>query len=89
MCSSDLKYAEHRAGTLAHVDELIRRGTFTDEELQAASELLHKLAGTAGMFGELELGDRASEMEEGLLAWPAPERAARVPAAAALLHDAA
>ena len=87
--TAQARYAEHRARTLEHVDALIRRGTFGEEELQAAADLLHKLAGTAGMFGEVALGDRASEMEEGLLAWPPAERADRATEAAVLLRAAA
>ena len=68
---------------------LVRRGTFTDEELRTTAGLLHKLAGTAGMFGERALGDRASELEEEMLAWPPNERATRAAAAAASLRDAA
>jgi PAS domain S-box-containing protein len=83
------KYAEHRARTLEHLDALVRHGTFTDQEIERAAELLHKLAGTAGMFGETELGDRASELEEGLLAWPETERATRIAATAALLRNVA
>jgi PAS domain S-box-containing protein len=83
------KYRSHRSRTLDHVDALVRRGTFTDQELQVAAELLHKLAGTAGMFGDTALGDRASELEDGLLVWSNEERAARVVAGAALLHAAA
>ena len=83
------RYAEHRANALAEVDALIRRGTFADSEVADVAELLHKLAGSAGMFGEEALGDRASELEQGLLAWPAGERATRVARAAGLLRDAA
>jgi PAS domain S-box-containing protein len=87
--AAQAKYAEYRARTLEHVDALIRRGTFAGEELEAAAELLHKLAGTAGMFGERALGDRASELEEGLLAWSVDERAVRIPVAAEQLRAAA
>jgi CheY-like chemotaxis protein/HPt (histidine-containing phosphotransfer) domain-containing protein len=87
--AAQAKYAEHRARTLEQVDALIRRGTFSDEEIGTAAELLHKLAGTAGMFGETELGDHASALEEGLLAWPEAERATRIAATAALLRKAA
>lgn len=83
------KYGEHRARTLEQIDALIRRGTFTDEELRVASEMLHKLAGSAGMFGEASLGDRASELEDGLLVWSEEERASHIAAAAARLRDAA
>ncbi|WP_267397690.1 MULTISPECIES: PAS domain S-box protein [unclassified Sphingomonas] len=87
--AAQAKYAAHRARTLEHVEALIWRGTFAEDELESASELLHKLAGTAGMFGEAALGNRASEFEEGLLAWPVGERAARILAAAQQLREAA
>jgi CheY-like chemotaxis protein len=79
------KYATHRARTLEAVAALVRRGSFTDEDLHLAAGLLHKLAGTAGMFGETALGDRASELEEALLTMPAADRDALASSAAALL----
>jgi CheY-like chemotaxis protein/anti-sigma regulatory factor (Ser/Thr protein kinase) len=87
--ATQAKYAAHRARTLEQVDALVRGGTFAEEELQAVAELLHKLAGTAGMFGEPVLGDRAREMEQGLIDWPAAERPVRLSAAAELLRSAA
>ena len=87
--AAQAKYAEHRAETLAQVDELMQRGTFADDELHSVAELLHKLAGTAGMFGETLLGDRASALEEGLETWPSDERAARLADAVAGLREAA
>ncbi|WP_380785710.1 PAS domain S-box protein [Sphingomonas sp. R86521] len=83
------KYAVHRARTLEHVDALVRSGTFSDEEVQATAALLHKLAGTAGMFGETALGNCASELEDGLLEWPKEERIARISAGATRLRNAA
>lgn len=83
------KYAAHRARTLAQVDALVRTGTFTDQEVHEAAELLHKLAGTAGMFGETALGDCASALEDGLLAWPEAERGARIAAGVIRLRNAA
>jgi PAS domain S-box-containing protein len=83
------KYAEHRSRTLEHVEALVQRGTFADAEVEPVAELLHKLAGTAGMFGEAALGDRASELEDGLRNWDAADRAARVIGSAELLRAAA
>ncbi len=83
------KYADHRATTLGQVAALVARGTFTDAEVESVAALLHKLAGTAGMFGEAPLGDLASAFEDGLLAWPEAERAMRIPASAAQLRNAA
>ena len=83
------KFDAHRAHTLDHVDALVSRDTFTDDEIHVAAELLHKLAGTAGMFGQAALGDRASELEEGLRAWPQNERKARILERAAMLRNTA
>jgi PAS domain S-box-containing protein len=60
------RYAEQRAATLAAVDALIRDGALAGTSLESLAELLHKLAGTAAMFGEAELGDRARDLELGL-----------------------
>ena len=60
------RYAEQRAATLAAVDALIRGGALTGADLDALAARLHKLAGTAAMFGEAALGDRARELELGL-----------------------
>ena len=82
-------YRQRREETLEAVDAMIRRGEFGDEELASVADLLHKLAGTAGMFGEAALGDRASDMEEGLGRWPPDERAQRIASAAEALRNAA
>ncbi|WP_186729088.1 ATP-binding protein [Sphingomonas panacisoli] len=82
-------YRRRRTETLEAVDAFVRRGEFGEQELASVADLLHKLAGTAGMFGEGELGDRAREMEHGLANWPADERTARIIAAADALRDAA
>ncbi len=60
------RYADQRATTLAAVEALIRDGTLTGTSLASLVDLLHKLAGTAAMFGEAALGDRARELELGL-----------------------
>lgn len=59
------RYRVRRQEVLAVVDGL---GPSCDAHLTAqAIDLLHKLAGTAGMFGEAELGDRARDLEAMLL----------------------
>lgn len=83
------RYRQRRADTLEAVDALVRRGEFGERELASVADLLHKLAGTAGMFGEAELGDRAREMETGLATWSADEPVARIKSAAGALRDAA
>ena len=59
--------------TKALTDEIIERtaARHFDLDLAATTELartLHKLAGTAGMFGEEDLGARAAALERALLA---------------------
>ena len=74
------RYAKRKLETLEALDELVRRGRFSNEDLTTVADLLHKLAGTAGMFGEAELGDRARELEKGIQHWTeADSRAHRSP----------
>ena len=80
------RYAQRRAETLAAVVALdAADGTMDGTALGHAAGLLHKLAGTAAMLGEPELGVAARVLEEGLEHWPANERAARTREAAAAL----
>jgi PAS domain S-box-containing protein len=83
------RYRQRKRETLDAVDELVLRSEFTQDELASVAELLHKLAGTAGMFGEAELGNCAHEMEIGLGEWPADELVARIGEAAEALRKAA
>ena len=83
------RYRARRAEALAAVDALIRGGRFGDVELGAVADLLHKLAGTAAMFGEAPLGDRARDLEVGIGTWPDAKRTERIIDAAAALSAAA
>jgi PAS domain S-box-containing protein len=83
------RYQLRRDETLRKVDELVRSGEFEGAAVEEVTELLHKLAGTAGMFGEAELGDRARDLEQGLSNWPAAVRAERTRGMATLLRAAA
>ena len=83
------RYALRRAETLRKVDELVRSGEFEGVAAETVAELLHKLAGTAGMFGEAELGERARALEHGLLTCPLEERATQVHDMALALRAAA
>ncbi len=76
------RYAQRRAETLAAVAAL---DTADDTALSHAAGLLHKLAGTAAMLGEPDLGVAARVLEDGLAQWPANERAQRTREAAAAL----
>ena len=83
------RYEQRKAEALAAVEALVRRGAFEGAELADVAAHLHKLAGTAAMFGEAALGDRARALEVGLEQWSSPQRNARIQAAAAALRDAA
>jgi len=83
------RYQIRKQETLEALDELVRRGLFSDEELAKVSGLLHKLAGTAAMFQEATLGDRARALEGGLAEWHEANRAERIPPAVQSIRDAA
>jgi signal transduction histidine kinase/DNA-binding NarL/FixJ family response regulator len=83
------RYNRGKSEALEAVDEMIRRGVFTNGELESVADLLHKLAGTAAMFGEAELGRRARELEVGIGDWADGERDARIRACAAAVKKAA
>jgi PAS domain S-box-containing protein len=83
------RYRVRKQETLEALDGLIRRGLFSDAELEEVSGLLHKLAGTAAMFAEAALGDRARTLEEGLADWDAETRPDRIREAVAAIRDAA
>lgn len=83
------RYNQGKSRALEAVDEMIRRGAFTNGELASVADLLHKLAGTAAMFGEAELGRRARELEVGIGDWADGERDARIRACAAAVKKAA
>ncbi|MEG3145148.1 PAS domain S-box protein [Sphingomonas sp. RT2P30] len=57
------RYDARKAETLAALQALIARAACTDAEYDEIESMLHKLAGTAGMFGEAALGDVASGLE--------------------------
>jgi PAS domain S-box-containing protein len=83
------RYRVRKQETLEALDELVRRGLFSDAELTNVAELLHKLAGTAGMFQEAALGDRARVLEDGLRDWSDDQRVDRIRAAVADIRIAA
>jgi hypothetical protein len=52
-----------RAATIDALGAMVRAGRFTDSEVSEVAKMAHNLAGTAGMFGEAELGDAAAALE--------------------------
>ncbi|MGI4799334.1 MAG: response regulator, partial [Janthinobacterium lividum] len=72
------RYAIRRAATIDALDAMVRAGRFTDSEVSEVAKMAHNLAGTAGMFGEAELGDAAAALDAGIGLWPQEERAERI-----------
>ncbi|MBB5712965.1 ATP-binding protein [Sphingomonas xinjiangensis] len=72
------RYRSRKLELLACANRIGRLSSFKDEEVSELRALLHKLAGSAGMFQEAKLGARAAELEDALEAAPRLERAALV-----------
>ncbi|RZI60394.1 MAG: response regulator [Zymomonas sp.] len=83
------RYQLRKVEALRALDELVRRGSFSDAELIEVAALMHKLAGTAAMFEDVELGDRASALEEGIGDWDVESRADKICAAVEAIRRAA
>jgi PAS domain S-box-containing protein len=83
------RYRARKDETLHALDELVRSGVFEDATVETVAELLHKLAGTAGMFGDAELGERARELETGLRSWPRDDLPAMIEGAVTRMRAAA
>jgi CheY-like chemotaxis protein len=60
------RYRERRSETLDAVSACLRRGDCDGASLTELVSMLHKLAGTAGFFGETRLGEVASTLERAL-----------------------
>lgn len=74
--SDDLvrRYRLRKEEAIDRVVNLVNKGIFPDREIREIREQLHKLAGTAAMFGEPELSDQAKFIEDGLKHWKIAER---------------
>lgn len=74
--SDDLfeRYRLRREEAINSVVSFVKQGTFSDGETRQIREQLHKLAGTAAMFGEQELGSHAKLIEDGLGLWKMEDR---------------
>ena len=61
LASSNLfeRFISRKSDTARILDDLAALDVPSDEKLAEAMDLLHKLAGVAGMFGDAALGDRA------------------------------
>lgn len=83
------RYRTRKADVARTLDELATLERADDAPVMAAADLLHKLAGVAGLFGEAALGEAARRLEEELLACPAERRAAWAGEASELFQQAA
>ena len=68
------RYRARKLQTLEKLEEAAQLTALDDSAIAELTELLHKLAGTAGMFGEAVLGDHARALEETLLAGAQADR---------------
>ena len=87
--SLQARYRQRKEATLSRLDMLVSGGDYGDAAVADVAALLHKLAGTAAMFGEAEVGERARVLEHELLNRPEAERAEKIAAALAQLRRAA
>ncbi len=78
--SPDLRarYEARKAELLACAEGIAAARRFDDESIAELRGLLHKLAGSAGMFKEAALGGRAADLEDALELCAPGERPARV-----------
>lgn len=72
------RYLARKNEAFSTMDSIIRTNTFWDHELREISDHLHKLAGTAAMFGEAELGTQALVFENGIATWRVSERSDKI-----------
>ena len=68
------RYRARKFETLEKLDELVATARLEPTIIGEAKDMLHKLAGTAAMFGESELGERAKGLEDALAAWSEDDR---------------
>lgn len=61
------RYRRRKAETLAQIEAVLRDGMTEPDVIAAIVDALHKLAGTAGSFGEDELSKAAAECEASLV----------------------
>lgn len=76
-CMSDdliRRYGLRKQEAINSVTSLLKRGIFSSSEIREVSDQMHKLAGTAAMFGEANLGNHAKLIEDGLKQWKIADR---------------
>ncbi|MGN6278613.1 MAG: CHASE3 domain-containing protein [Sphingomonas sp.] len=86
--SLDARYRARKEETLRAIEAAVEAGTFDDAVISDLVDRLHKLAGSAGMFGEAALGVQAGAFEDGLKDWAEDERARSAAEALARIREA-
>ncbi|WP_298015748.1 ATP-binding protein [uncultured Parasphingopyxis sp.] len=87
--SLEERYAMRKRDSIERIGALIRQGKLGEAELGEIAALAHKLAGSAGMFGDADFGTLAGDLEEAIEATAADERLERVESLFARLSEAA
>ena len=83
------RYAERKQDALDTLSKALREDALSDASIDELASLLHKIAGTAGFFGEENLGSNAREIEQRLKEVSPGERVGLIADAVALLARAA
>ena len=83
------RYTARKMDTLLRLQELSLIEKPDEASVQEATDLLHKLAGVAAMFGEPALGECAKRLEDAILACPPDRQAEQIAAAAIAFREAA
>ena len=83
------RYTARKMDTLLRLQELSLMEKPDEASVQEATDLLHKLAGVAAMFGEPALGECAKRLEDAILACPPDRQAEQIAAAAIAFREAA
>lgn len=74
--SDDLvqRYRLRKQKAVENVQDLLRKDMFSHNELRQTSEMMHQLAGVAGIFGDKKFGEHAKLIEDRLEQWQNPDR---------------
>lgn len=64
------RFAARKADAANQIATALRTGSLEGETIDHLAGLLHKIAGTAGYFGETDLGERSRQLETELLEAP-------------------
>ena len=71
-------FAERKALTFQAIDEALGGNDLGEEKRLELAALLHQIAGIAAFFGEVELGEATSQVEQALKDAAAPQDAAQL-----------